>query len=287
MTHIVNQLNSDGTEEGQIALTGVNPDEFVFSAQIEFGLAASAITSIGTPWSEHFIADLTPIRVDFNGAVVPWASYAINFTFDKLIQSNPPSSGNWLYTVTVFLEGQYDLVGGFPIDETGGAPSFPFTDQTFLAGRVIIDRSLSRGTLRFYYPLIGWQEFPITQSLAALTTSPDLETAHELSRTVALLDFGPGINTGTSDLSITGLNVPDASVDLLGTGFGIPAAISTTVLTTTAAFTPNSTLLYRDGILQRRGVDYTEGSDLMSLVLTDPLVGNEVLMVIYQTAVFG
>jgi hypothetical protein len=296
MTRVQNQIDSSGLEEGAIGLAGVDPDEFVFAAQIEYGLQTDPVTFATTPWHENLLAQLTPIQVVFGATPsTPYGIYGVLFSLSKQASSSV-AGGDWQYSLTVSFNGSYQLTAGGTqhneIDGTSGGgihsvPVLTVTDQTFLAGLVIIDRSLARGTVRFYYPLTGWLEYPITQSLAVLTTTPDLTTAHELDRSTANVSVGPGLNESQSDLSVFGLNVPGQTLGMMGALCEVPSATDPTTLITRVAFVPDSTLFFRAGLLQIRGTDYTEGGDTMSITLSDPLAGGESLLICYRQAILG
>jgi hypothetical protein len=203
-----------GAAAAAVVLTDpVNPNEFAFAAQIDAAIMVDPPTFIGTPWSHN-------IDVAFGGmtlvlgedGVTPFGLYGVSFHMTKQA-TNLVAGGAWQYSLTVSLNGSYRLLVGDPqqneIDSTSGGAIHvvnvgPYTDQTFLAGPVVIDRSLSRGTLRFYYPRTGWLEYPITADLSTLA-DPQLTSALDMSRDGSFLSFGAGLNETTTTQSLSGV----------------------------------------------------------------------------------
>lgn len=67
------------------------------------------------------------------------------------------------------------------------------------------------------------------------------------------------------------------------TGFGCWDAdrVSSTVYSVAGTFTPNSTFVWRKGLLQQRGVDYTENSDNAGITFASPVGANEEITICY------
>lgn len=72
-----------------------------------------------------------------------------------------------------------------------------------------------------------------------------------------------------------------------GWGCEVPTRSSSTVYTTSAAFTAGSLLAWRNGVLQRSGTDYAEGADLASITFTDAVASTEEVTVCYLAQVSG
>jgi hypothetical protein len=69
-----------------------------------------------------------------------------------------------------------------------------------------------------------------------------------------------------------------------GAGCEVATRVSDTLFTTSQPFVPNSTSVYASGLLQRRGVDYTEGSDAQSFTFTSSVVEMTSIRVCYTAA---
>lgn len=74
---------------------------------------------------------------------------------------------------------------------------------------------------------------------------------------------------------------PTGGIPLSPTGYGCeePTRSSSTVYTTSTTFQPNTTFVWRDGLFQRRGTDYTEGSG--SITFSDAVASTSVIRMCY------
>lgn len=119
----------------------------------------------------------------------------------------------------------------------------------------------------------------------------DQARSSSIDPSTAVVDWGghgshPPSASGSASLAIVSAGVagcvpvaPSSVASPVGpTGYGceVPTASSSTLYTTTAPFVPGSLLVWRAGLLQRPGTDYTEGTDSQSFTFTTAISGEEV-----------
>lgn len=90
------------------------------------------------------------------------------------------------------------------------------------------------------------------------------------------------VATGCSPVASTAAAPPQG---VNGYGCEDATRVSSTDYTTSGRFALGSTFVWRDGLFQRRGTDYTEGSDLRTLTFSDAVASTSSIRVCYFTEV--
>ena len=207
-------------------------------------------------------------------------SYTIQFQVELV--KNSPTGGPVSYSFHVFA-------ADFSTGGAGALINLTTSEQfvTALEFDWVIDRSATRGTIQFTMSHINGglpYEGPITAGpapVAPVTIKAEGDAA--LQNHVAV-DWSPVVE---NDNWIVCGGYSAGTSGATGYTCVVPSRFSDTVFTVPQAFVPNSTLVWASGLLQRRGTDYTEGGDGVSIVFSSPVVDLTPIRVCYQAAVLS
>jgi hypothetical protein len=151
----------------------------------------------------------------------------------------------------------------------------------------VIDRSATRGTIEVTMSHINGG-LPYSAAITA-GPAPVLPVAITVEGDAALqnhvsVDWSPQCTN--DDWGICSA-VSTPSIGATGYVCVVPARVTSTLFSLSQTFIPGSTMVWESGLLQRRGTDYTEGSDNASIVFTSAVTDLAPVRVCYQAAVLS
>lgn len=234
-------------------------DEFIF----EFDLVVTALNG-GTPGS----TSLHLLQADLGAGS---GLIRIDLQLDQFVALPPQIRWN----VRDSLGGSGTPVSG-TLAATGGIDE-----------HVTINRSVTRGTTRITIGNL------IDETVVAAPGPAGTPFLRFFNRTTRSTATDPAV-TLVSDFSVDNIYTypqgpgiaGDISASLFGFGCQALARIDSTEYQGTYDYVPGSTYVWRSGILQRKGVDYTESSP--SVVFATPVAATEFVFMCYQmTGVLG
>ncbi len=238
----------------ELDLSELNPDEFALSIDL------SALALQG-----QVLGSETSVALSIQLAHIAGGSASVDASFTL---SSFSASAN---TASVLLTD--DL--GFPSDSySSGA----IGGRTSFVGTLTIDRSATRGTTIITAPGIADQTLNIGPATSAGPMKLLVSHTALLNRSLGSAQPDVGNIAYIDNILVPGTRC--APVPLGFPRIEIVQRLDSTHYRTQYAFTPGSTMVWRNGILQRRGTDYTEEPPNI-LIFDDPVADTEVITIVY------